>query len=219
MRSSGVMPPSPVVVLVPIWRGAAAQRFLGVAGQRAEAHAGDGDGDLEMDRLLGEAGAEHHVGAAFLAIAFERIARDRGAEEQQVVEVRHPALGAGAADVIDAGLRGAMDLGDGMRDRRSTTSAAACRRAWSSSNCSRYRSSKVSVLWLPRQNSVTPRLAPWVQGGPRVCLRRRGLAHRNSWMPRPSLGMTSFHMVRPSDHGSYASTLSTWKLYSLRAEP
>jgi hypothetical protein len=68
-----------------------------------------------MDRLLGEAGAEHHVGTAFLAVAFERIARDRGAEEQQVVEMRHPALGAGAADVIDAGLRRAMDLGHRVR--------------------------------------------------------------------------------------------------------
>ena len=92
-------------------RRAAAERFLGLGRQRAEAHAGDGDRDLQLDRLLGEARAEHDVGAAFLAIAFERIARDRGAEEQQVVEMRQLALGAGAADVIDAGRRGAADLG------------------------------------------------------------------------------------------------------------
>ena len=59
--------------------------------------------------------AERHVGAAALAIAFERIAADRGAEEQQVVEMRQLALRAEAADVVDAGRGGAMDLGDGVR--------------------------------------------------------------------------------------------------------
>ena len=91
-------------------RRAAAERFLGLAGQRAEAHAGDGDRDLQLDRLLGEARAERDVGRALLAIAFERIARDRGAEEQEVVEVRHLALGAAAADVVDAGRGGAADF-------------------------------------------------------------------------------------------------------------
>ena len=93
-------------------RGAAAERFLGVGRQRAEAHAGDGDGDLQLDRLLGVARAEHDVGGALLAIALERIARHGGAEEQQVVEVRDLALGAAAADVVDAGRRGAADLGE-----------------------------------------------------------------------------------------------------------
>jgi hypothetical protein len=73
-------------------RGATAQRLLGRAGQRAEAHAGDGDRNLQMDRLLGEARAEPDVGRAFLAVAFQRIARDRRAEEQQVVEVRQVRL-------------------------------------------------------------------------------------------------------------------------------
>ena len=92
--------------------GAAPERFLGLRRQRAEAHAGDGDRDLQRDRLLGEARADRDVGRAFLAIAFERIAADRGAEEQQIVEMRQLALGAGAADVVDAGRRGAADLGD-----------------------------------------------------------------------------------------------------------
>ena len=95
-------------------RGAASEGFLGTARQRAEAHAGDGDRDLQFDRLLGEARAEHDIGGAALAIAFERIARDRGAEEEQVVEMRDLALGAAAADVIDAGGGGAADLGQGV---------------------------------------------------------------------------------------------------------
>src|SRR5688572_32514086 len=36
--------------------------------------------------------SERHVGAAALAVTFERVAADRGAEEQQVVEVRQPTL-------------------------------------------------------------------------------------------------------------------------------
>ena len=98
----------------PHGRSAAPERLLGRARQRAEAHAGDGDGNLEMDRLLGEARAEHHVGRAFLAIAFERIAADRGAEEQEIVEMRDLALGAEAANVVDAGRRGAVNLRDRM---------------------------------------------------------------------------------------------------------
>ncbi len=109
-RSSSVMPPSPVVVEVPTWVAPRPKRFLGLGRQRAETHAGDGDRDLEVDRLLGEAGAEPDVGAAFLAIAFERVAADRGAEKQQIVEMRHAPLGAGAADVVDAGRGGAADL-------------------------------------------------------------------------------------------------------------
>ena len=70
---------------------------------------------IGMSRSSGfarEAVAEHHVGVAALAVALERVARHAGAEEQQVVEVRHPALGAEAADVVDALARGALDLGD-----------------------------------------------------------------------------------------------------------
>ena len=68
------------------------------------------------------------VGAALLAIAFQRIARHRGAEKQQIVEMRQLALGAAAADIIDAGRRGAADFGQRIADRRSPTCAARC--AW-----------------------------------------------------------------------------------------
>ncbi len=95
-------------------RGTAAERLLRPARQGAKAHAGDSDGYLEVHRLLGEALAEHHVGGAALAIALERIAAHGGAEEQEIVEMRHLALGAEAADVVDARRRRTMDLGDGV---------------------------------------------------------------------------------------------------------
>ena len=91
---------------------AAAERLLGRRGERAEAHPRDRDRDLQAQRLGGEAVAEHDVGVAALAVALERIARDARAEEQQVVEVRHAALRAPAADVVDPLARRALDLGD-----------------------------------------------------------------------------------------------------------
>jgi hypothetical protein len=60
--------------------------------------------------LLREPRAERHVGAAFLAIAFQRIAADRGAQKQQIVEMRQLALRPAAADVVNAGGRGAADF-------------------------------------------------------------------------------------------------------------
>ena len=74
-RSSGVMPPSPVVVEVPTAVAPRPKRFLGWRRKRAEAHAGNGDGNFQLDRLFGEPRADGDIGAAFLAIAFERIAR------------------------------------------------------------------------------------------------------------------------------------------------
>src|SRR6476469_9051888 len=67
-----------------------------------------------MDRLPGEAGAEHHVGRAFLPIAFERIAADRGADKQEIVEMWYFALRPKPTNIIDAGCRGAMNLCDRM---------------------------------------------------------------------------------------------------------
>ena len=95
-------------------RRAATQRFLGLRRKRAETHAGDGDRDVESDRFFGISGAEHHLGAASLAIAFEWIARHRRAEKQQIVEMRHPPLGAAAADIVNASRRRAADLAQGV---------------------------------------------------------------------------------------------------------
>ena len=90
--------------------GAASECFLGSTREGAKTHAGDRHRRPEMNRLFGEARPQHDVGAALLTIAFERIARDRCAEKQQVVEMRKLALGAAAADIVDAGRRGALDL-------------------------------------------------------------------------------------------------------------
>src|SRR3990170_1472421 len=68
---------------------AAPQGLLGLGRERAEAHPGDGDGNFDVDGLLREARAEPHIGAAFLAIAFERVAAHRGAEKEEIVEMRH----------------------------------------------------------------------------------------------------------------------------------
>ena len=90
----------------------APERLLRRRGQRAEAHPGDRDRDLQLERLLREARSEHDVGAAALAVALERVTRHAGAEEEQVVEVRQPPLRAEAADVVDPLARRALDLGD-----------------------------------------------------------------------------------------------------------
>src|SRR5262249_19026420 len=88
------------------------ERLLRRRRQRPEGHACDRDRDLELERLFRETRAERHVRAAALAVPLEWIARDAGAQEEQVVEVRHPALGAEAADVVDALTRRPLDLGD-----------------------------------------------------------------------------------------------------------
>src|SRR6516165_3322056 len=49
--------------------GAAAERSFGIAAERAKAHAGDGDRDLQLDRLLRKPGAQRYIGGATLAIA------------------------------------------------------------------------------------------------------------------------------------------------------
>ena len=69
-------------------RGALGQRHLRLERQRAEAHAGDVDRDVELDRLLGEARAEHRLGLALLAIALDHEARERAGQEDQLVPVR-----------------------------------------------------------------------------------------------------------------------------------
>ena len=92
--------------------GTAAERFFGLRRQRAKAHSRDGNGDVEVDRVFGVARAQHHIGVAALAVAFQRIARHARAQKDQVVKMGHPALGPPAADIVDPGARGALDLID-----------------------------------------------------------------------------------------------------------
>ena len=90
----------------------APEGLLGVRPERAEAHAGDRDRDCELDRFGRKARADRHVGRACLAVALERVARDRGAEQHEVIEGRQPPFGAEAPDLVQALAGGALDLGD-----------------------------------------------------------------------------------------------------------
>ena len=103
------MPPSPVVVDVPTSLAPRPSASLAGPGQRAERHAGDGDRDIKVQRMFGVPIAEDDVGVAALAVALQRVARHRRAEEEQVVEVRKGPFGAPAADVVDTGFGRAMD--------------------------------------------------------------------------------------------------------------
>jgi hypothetical protein len=88
------------------------QRLLRRGRERPEAHPRDRDRDLQADRLLREPGPQRDVGGTALAVALERVPRDARTEEEQVVEVRHAALGAEAADVVDPLARHPVDLVD-----------------------------------------------------------------------------------------------------------
>ena len=92
----------------------APERFLDVSGKRTEAHAGDRDRNGELDRLARKSRPQHGPGHAFFAIAFQRVARQRCAEENQVVEMRHMAFRAKAADLIEPGRRGVMHVVDDL---------------------------------------------------------------------------------------------------------
>ncbi len=92
--------------------GGPAQGLLRVGAEGAETHSCDGDGDLDLDRLFREPGAEGDVGLAFLTVPFEGIARYRGAEKHQVVESRQAPLGAKPPDFINALVGGPMDFGE-----------------------------------------------------------------------------------------------------------
>ena len=112
-RSSGVMPPSPVVVEVPTSLAPRPSASLALADSAPKLMPGDGHRDLQVQRLGGVAVAEDDVGIALFAVALQRVAGHGGAEEQQVIEVRDLALGAPAADVVDAGGGGPLDVRDG----------------------------------------------------------------------------------------------------------
>ena len=96
------MPPSPVVVEVPTSVAPRPSASLAGAESAPKLMPAIVIGIFELDRLGREARAEHDVGGAALAIALQRVARHARAEEQQVVEVGQRALGAEAADVVDA---------------------------------------------------------------------------------------------------------------------
>ena len=65
-----------------------------------------------MNRILRVARAQHHIGVAALAVAFQRVARHARAQKDQVVKMGHLTLGPPAADIVDPGPRSALDLVD-----------------------------------------------------------------------------------------------------------
>ena len=96
-------------------RGALGERHLGLDRQRAEAHAGDVDRDVELDRLLGEARAEHGLGHALLAVALDHEARERAGQEDQLVPVRDLLEHREAAHPVAAELGLHVDVVDDLR--------------------------------------------------------------------------------------------------------
>ena len=69
-------------------RRALRERHLRLERERAEAHAGDVDRDVELDRLLREARAEHRLRLALLAVALDHEPGQRARHEHQLVPVR-----------------------------------------------------------------------------------------------------------------------------------
>ena len=111
-------------------RGALGEGHLGLERQRAEAHAGDVDGDVELERLLREAAAEDRRGVALLPVALDHEAGQGPGQEDQVVpagkllehrEAAHPVaaeLGL-HVDVVDHLGREDRAASDHLAPRRS----------------------------------------------------------------------------------------------------
>ena len=96
-------------------RGALGQRHLGLQRQRAEAHAGDVDRDVELERLLGEARAEHGLRLALLAVALDHEAGEGAGQEDELVPVRDLLEHREAAHPVAAELGLHVDVVDDLR--------------------------------------------------------------------------------------------------------
>ena len=106
------MPPSPVVVDVPTSVAPRPSASFAGAESAPKLIPAIVTGIFSSSGFFAKRVPEHDVGRAALAVALERVAGDRRAEEEEVVEVRQPPLRAEAADVVDALARGTLDLGD-----------------------------------------------------------------------------------------------------------
>ena len=91
------------------------ERHLRLERQRAEAHPRDVDRDVELDRLLGEARAEHRLRDALLAIALDHEARERARQEDQLVPVRDLLEHREAAHPVATELGLHVDVVDDLR--------------------------------------------------------------------------------------------------------
>ena len=83
--------------------------------QRAERHARDVDRDVELERLLREARAEHGLRLALLAVALDHEAGERAGEEDELVPVRHRLEDREAAHPVAAELGLHVDVVDDLR--------------------------------------------------------------------------------------------------------
>ena len=95
-------------------RGALRERHLRLERERAEAHARDVDGDVELDRLLREARAEHRGRVALLAVALDDEPRERPREEDELVPVRDLLEDREAAHAVAAELGLHVDVVDDL---------------------------------------------------------------------------------------------------------
>ena len=77
-------------------------------------HARDVDGDVELDRLLGEAGAEHRLRLALLAVALDHEAGQGAREEDELVPVRDRLEDREAAHPVAAELGLDVDVVDDL---------------------------------------------------------------------------------------------------------
>ena len=88
------------------------ERHLRLQREGAEAHPRDVDGDVELERLPGEAGAQHRRRVAFLAIALDHEPGQRARQEDELVPVRDPLEDREAAHPVAAQLGLHVDVVD-----------------------------------------------------------------------------------------------------------
>ncbi len=96
-------------------RGALGQGHLRLDRQGAEAHAGDVDRDVELDRVLREPRAEDRLGLALLAVALDDEPGERPRQEHELVPVRDLLEHREAAHPVAAELGLHVDVVDDLR--------------------------------------------------------------------------------------------------------
>ena len=95
-------------------RRALRERHLRLERERAEGHARDVDRDVELERVLREACAEHRRRVALLAVALDDEARQRPGQEDELVPVRDRLEDREAAHPVAAELGLDVDVVDDL---------------------------------------------------------------------------------------------------------
>ncbi len=93
-------------------RSGTPEGVLGRGRQGPEAHAGDGDGYVQLERAGPVSPAQNGARLAPLSIALQRIAGDGGGEEYQIVEVRHLPPRPQSPDRVEPAVRHLVDPSD-----------------------------------------------------------------------------------------------------------